>query len=115
MAAAAHGPRRYITPKQRKGFGKHLPLTWPAHANETERLAAYRQHLLACAVNDARDDAGMSLIAVATLIGMRTETLRRKIRGDEWISWVDAVALARAFPDSPITPGQTLLVPAPPA
>lgn len=115
MAAAARGPRRFITPKQRKLFGNpEIPLTWPAHANQTERLAAYRQHLLACAVNDARDDLDLSFVAIAGLIGMRTETLRRKIRGDVWISWVDVVALARVFPDHPITPGQPLDVPEPP-
>jgi hypothetical protein len=118
MAAAARGPRRFITPKQRKLFGNpEIPLTWPAHANQTERLAAYRQHLLACAVNDARDDARydvkLSFVAIAGLIGMRTETLRRKIRGEVWISWVDAVALARVFPDHPITPGQPLEIPPP--
>ena len=116
MAASGSGPRRFIKAGERNLFGRSLHVTWPeSPGSEAERLAAYRQHLLAYAVTDARGrEPKISLLALAEhLGGTSPETLRRKIRGEGWISWVDAATLTLAFPDQQIMPDHDVTVPTP--
>ena len=66
-------------------------------------------------MNDALEAARWSLAKLARHIGMTAETLRRKRRGEAWISWADAATLILAFPDSHIMPRHPVAVPEPPA
>ncbi len=55
MAANNPGPRRYIATEDRALYGESLKALWPeCPGSEAERVAAYRQLLLAFGVNVAR-------------------------------------------------------------
>jgi ribosome-binding protein aMBF1 (putative translation factor) len=112
QVADDRGPRRHIERDNRELFGKAKNVPWvKGTGSPAELSAAYRQHLLACAVNQARRDNGWTIDQLAAHVGMRAETLRRKLRGEAWISWIDASTLALSFPEKEILPVDTGLLP----
>lgn len=110
MAAAQ--PRRFVHPEDRDGFGKALSLRWPpCPGSDALRAAAYRQHLLALNVRAARKVQKWSVIALAAELGVHAETLRRKLRGEQFMSAEDESMLALCFQGSAIIPGPDQLLP----
>lgn len=109
--ATVRGPRRLVAADQRDLFGRVRPLSWHRDGPASELSAAYRQHLLSYAVRQARTRLGLTSEEVALRTGLGVETLRRKLRGEAWLSWTDASLLALAFPDDPILPAADEVLP----
>lgn len=90
-------PRDFLyKPRQ---FGRVADAPWKdaAEADRYRLAAAYFQHRVACQVVRAIDlDPDLTLDAFAKRIGMKTDTLRRKLYGSSTMTLEDVVALADA-------------------
>ena len=105
-------PRRFVHPQDRDGFGKSLSLRWPAApGSDALRAAAYRQHLLALNVRLSRKARSLSVAALASSLGVQAETLRRKLRGEQFMSAEDEAMLALFFHGASIIPPPEELLP----
>lgn len=103
-------PRDFVDSSEPPGaFGRAHTIRWVAATpgNRGQRSAAYRQHAFASAVVTAMKAAGLTRGQLAAEIGTGEETLRRKLRGEKWITWQDVSVIALALPQMiwPVEPG----------
>lgn len=111
MASAQ--PRRFIHQADRDAFGKAVKLRWlKSFGTPAQRSAAYRQHVLAFNVRQARKANRWSVEAMAGVAGVHPETLRRKLRGEQFMSMEDESLLALLFQGRQIIPDTDDLEPA---
>jgi len=95
----ARQPRDFVEPAEAQAFGRAKTITWlaPTDATRAEGSAAYRQHVITVAANAAMKAKGETRGQLAERIGTGAETLRRKLRGEQWLTFVDVSVLAQAF------------------
>lgn len=107
-------PRSYLAADFETMFGRIEEVGW---RKESVRVApsmlsaSYRQHLLAFNLRRAMRAQRETQADLAKRVGMDTETLRRKVRGEYLISWEEASRLALAFPQQDIIPSGDLMLP----
>jgi hypothetical protein len=104
MGAVPGQPRDFVDPSEPPGaFGRATTVRWvaPTASNRAPRSAAFRQHAFAGAVVTAMKAEGLTRGQLAAEIGSGEETLRRKLRGEKWITWQDVSVIALALPQMP--------------
>jgi len=96
MAVRASQPRQHL--QRPDWFGKHPDAKWnPAGQRLTQRAelaAAYHQHLAACQVRRILDERRIPIPQFARQLGITTDTLRRKLRGEAWVRYDELLAWA---------------------
>ncbi len=104
--------RRFIELDHLELFGKSVTVPWKRSASSpAEQSAACRQYLVAFATNRVRRERGWTIEQLAEHVGMGAESLRRRLRGEVCISWIDAPALGVALPDDDLPPESSAIRP----
>lgn len=100
MVTERRGPRVFIDPEHRSLFGKARKVPWLTEtAPDGELAGAYQQHVVALAVAQALREGGRTIEQLAMETGLGVETLRRKLRGEVWMSLSDLGTLEAAIPE----------------
>ena len=99
MVNERRGPRLCLDPDHRSLFGKSNRVIWIESSPPGELAAAYQQHLVSYAVRQALRDSGQTIEQLARDAGLGIETLRRKLRGEVWMSLTDMATLELTFPE----------------
>ena len=89
-----------LDPEHRRLFGDSSKVIWLEGLLPSILAAAYLQHVVSLAVKQALGKSGETMDQLATRIKVlgAPNTLRRKLRGEDWMSLANVTALELAFP-----------------